>query len=68
MKLLIFQFSIIAQKIIQAEKTVNVLADSFLTGTDYEEICWDIVENIISQLDFEDCVIYKLEEKRPPTH
>jgi PAS domain S-box-containing protein len=51
------------QKIIQAEKTVNVLADSFLTGTDYEEICWDIVENVISQLDFEDCVIYKLEEK-----
>jgi len=51
------------QKIIQAEKTVNVLADSFLTGTEYEEICWDIVENIISQLDFEDCVIYKLEEK-----
>ena len=51
------------QKIIQAEKTINVLADSFLTGTDYEEICWDIVENIISQLDFEDCVIYKLEDK-----
>jgi PAS domain S-box-containing protein len=51
------------QKIIQAEKTVNVLADSFLTGTEYEEICWDIVENVISQLDFEDCVIYKLEEK-----
>ena len=51
------------QHIIQAEKTVNLLADSFLTGTDYEEICWDIVENIISQLDFEDCVIYKLEDK-----
>lgn len=51
------------QKIIQAEKTVNVLADSFLAGTDFEEICWDIVENIISQLDFEDCVIYKLEDK-----
>lgn len=51
------------QKIIQAEKTINVLADSFLTGTDFEEICWDIVENIISQLDFEDCVIYKLEDK-----
>lgn len=51
------------QKIIQAEKTVNVLADSFLAGTDFEEICWDIVENVISQLDFEDCVIYKLEEK-----
>lgn len=51
------------QHIVQAEKTVNVLADSFLTGTHYEEICWDIVENIISQLDFEDCVIYKLEDK-----
>ena len=51
------------QKIIQAEKTINVLADSFLNGTDYKEICWDIVENVISQLDFEDCVIYKLEEK-----
>ncbi len=49
--------------IIQAEKTINLLADSFLTGTHYEEICWDIVENIISQLDFEDCVIYKLEDK-----
>jgi len=51
------------QHIVQAEKTINLLADSFLTGTDYEEICWDIVENIISQLDFEDCVIYKLEDK-----
>ncbi len=51
------------KKIVQAEKTVNLLADSFLTGTNYSEICWDIVENIISQLDFEDCVIYKLEEK-----
>ena len=51
------------KKVVQAEKTVNLLADSFLTGTDYEEICWDIVENIISQLDFEDSVIYKLEGK-----
>ena len=51
------------KKVIQAEKTVNLLADSFLTGVDYEEICWDIVENVISQLDFEDCVIYKLNEK-----
>jgi PAS domain S-box-containing protein len=51
------------QRILQAEKTVNLLADSFLTGTNYEEICWDIVENIIAQLDFEDCVIYKANGK-----
>ena len=49
------------EKIIQAEKTVNVLAASFLTGTNYQAICEDIVENIVSQLDFEDCIIYKLE-------
>lgn len=48
---------------LQAEKTVNLLADSFLTGSNYEEICWSIVENIITQLDFADCVIYKLENK-----
>lgn len=51
------------QKIIQAEKTVNLLADSFMLGTDYESICWDIVENVISQLDFEDCVIYQVQGK-----
>lgn len=50
------------QKIIQAEKTVNLLAKTFMNGTNYEDICWEIVENIISQLDFEDCVIYKLEK------
>ncbi len=51
------------QRILQAEKTVNLLADSFLTGNNYEDICWDIVENIITQLDFEDCVIYKADGK-----
>jgi PAS domain S-box-containing protein len=51
------------QHILQAEKTVNLLADSFLTGNNYEDICWDIVENIITQLDFEDCVIYKADGK-----
>jgi PAS domain S-box-containing protein len=47
------------EKIIQAEKTVNLLAESFLKGSDYQAICWDIVENVIAQLDFQDCVIYK---------
>lgn len=51
------------QKIVQAEKTVNLLADSFMLGTDYESVCWDIVENVISQLDFEDCVIYQVQGK-----
>lgn len=49
--------------ILQAEKTVNLLADAFLVGTNYIDICWNIVENIIAQLDFDDCVIYKLENK-----
>ena len=48
------------QKVVQAEKTVNLLADSFMLGADYESICWDIVENVISQLDFEDCVVYQV--------
>jgi PAS domain S-box-containing protein len=51
------------QKVVQAEKTVNLLADSFMLGADYESICWDIVENVISQLDFEDCVVYQVQGK-----
>jgi PAS domain S-box-containing protein len=47
------------EKIIQAEKTVNLLAESFLNGSDYQTICWDIVENVIAQLDFQDCIIYR---------
>jgi PAS domain S-box-containing protein len=47
------------EKIVQAEKSVNLLAESFLNGSDYRNICWDIVENVINQLDFQDCVIYQ---------
>ena len=51
------------QRILQAEKTVNLLADAFLTGTNYEDICRNIVENILAQLGFEHCAIHKLENK-----
>lgn len=49
--------------ILKAEKTVNLLADFFLSGSNYEDICWNIVENIVLQLDFADCVIFKNEGK-----
>lgn len=52
------------KKNIQAEKTVNQMAETFMSGNEAIEISWEIVENIISHLDFEDCSIFQLKSNQ----
>jgi ligand-binding sensor domain-containing protein/putative methionine-R-sulfoxide reductase with GAF domain len=47
----------------QLEKTIDYFANSVYGENSVNEICWDIARNCISQLQFEDCVVYLLDEK-----
>jgi ligand-binding sensor domain-containing protein/putative methionine-R-sulfoxide reductase with GAF domain len=47
----------------QLERTIDYFANSVYGENSVNEICWDIARNCISQLQFEDCVVYLLDEK-----
>lgn len=47
----------------QFEKTIDYFANSVYGENSVNEICWDIARNCISQMQFEDCVVYLLDEK-----
>ncbi len=49
-------------------KAVNELAISLLGKTTLEEIAWEIAQNTIDKLGFEDCVVYVLEEETQLLH
>ena len=53
-----------AQKKKNIEKTIDYFANSVYGENSVTEICWDIARNCISQLQFEDCVVYLLNEER----
>lgn len=40
------------------EKSIDYFANSIYGNNSVTEICWDIARNCISQLSFEDCVVY----------
>ncbi|MES2777646.1 MAG: histidine kinase [Bacteroidota bacterium] len=46
------------------DKTIDYFANSVYGQNSVNEICWDIARNCISQLHFEDCVVYLLDEER----
>ncbi len=46
------------------ERTIDYFANSVYGENSVNEICWDIARNCISQLQFEDCVVYLLDEER----
>lgn len=46
------------------EKTIDYFANSVYGQNSVTEICWDIARNCISQLHFEDCVVYLLDEAK----
>ncbi|MCR9249591.1 MAG: tetratricopeptide repeat protein [bacterium] len=48
----------------KADDIINYFATSLYGKNSVDEILWDVVNNCISQLDFEDCVIYLLDEER----
>jgi len=43
------------------DKTIDYFANSVYGENSVNEICWDIARNCISQLNFEDCVVYLME-------
>jgi len=46
------------------DKTIDYFANSVYGENSVNEICWDIARNCISQLQFEDCVVYLYDEKK----
>jgi putative methionine-R-sulfoxide reductase with GAF domain/streptogramin lyase len=46
------------------EETIDYFANSVYGENSVTEICWDIARNCISQLHFEDCVVYLLDKER----
>jgi ligand-binding sensor domain-containing protein/putative methionine-R-sulfoxide reductase with GAF domain len=46
------------------EETIDYFANSVYGENSVSEICWDIARNCISQLHFEDCVVYLLDKDR----
>ncbi len=51
------------QQNLEMEKVISFFATSIGKKSSTEEILWDVAKNCISKLDFEDCVIYLLDEK-----
>jgi ligand-binding sensor domain-containing protein/putative methionine-R-sulfoxide reductase with GAF domain len=46
------------------EKTIDYFANSVYGQNSVTEICWDIARNCISQLHFEDCVVYLVDDEK----
>jgi ligand-binding sensor domain-containing protein/putative methionine-R-sulfoxide reductase with GAF domain len=46
------------------DETIDYFANSVYGENSVGEICWDIARNCISQLHFEDCVVYLLDKER----
>lgn len=49
---------------IKEEKMLNYFATSLYNQNTIEDVFWDIAKNCVSQLHFEDCVIYEFDEQR----
>jgi putative methionine-R-sulfoxide reductase with GAF domain len=46
------------------DKTIDYFANSVYGENSVNEICWDIARNCISQLRFEDCVVYLMDNEK----
>ena len=44
--------------LLEREQINNFFSTSLLLKYDVDEILWDVTKNLISKLDFEDCLIY----------
>lgn len=49
---------------LEIEQAINYLATSLHEKSNVEAILWDVAKNCIGRLQFEDCVIYLVEEER----
>ena len=50
---------------LQIEKTINYFSQSIFDFSTIEELLWGVVNNCISYLEFEDCVIYVKDDQNP---
>ncbi|HUR30993.1 MAG TPA: histidine kinase, partial [Saprospiraceae bacterium] len=48
----------------KSDQIIDYFANSVYSENSVNEICWDIARNCISQLGFEDCVVYILDKDR----
>ena len=48
----------------QIDKTIDYFANSVYGENSVNEICWDIARNCISQLHFEDCMVYLMDHEK----
>ncbi|MBC7937942.1 MAG: histidine kinase [Rhizobacter sp.] len=48
----------------KADATIDYFANSVYGENSTNEICWDIARNCISQLQFEDCVVYLMDDEK----
>ncbi|MBO9571217.1 MAG: GAF domain-containing protein, partial [Chitinophagaceae bacterium] len=55
---------VVLRRRIKAERMLTYFATSLYGRNAVEDIFWDIAKNCISQLKFEDCVIYQYDKKR----
>ena len=44
--------------------TIILLAESIEQALSIDELCWSLTKNCISQLNFENCIVYLLDEKK----
>jgi two-component system LytT family sensor kinase len=49
---------------IEIEKAINYFTASLIDHNTIEEVLWDVTRNCIGRLNFEDCVIYTMDDKR----
>jgi putative methionine-R-sulfoxide reductase with GAF domain/ligand-binding sensor domain-containing protein len=49
---------------LEIEQIINHFATSMNSINSIDDVLWDVVKNCISKLNFEDCVIYLMDEKR----
>jgi two-component system LytT family sensor kinase len=49
---------------LETERAINFFAISLIDQTTVEEVLWDVAKNCIARLNFVDCVVYLLDEKR----
>lgn len=49
---------------LETEQVINYFASSMYEYQTADDILWDVARNCISRLQFEDCVVYLLDEKR----
>jgi two-component system, LytTR family, sensor kinase len=49
---------------LKTEQVINYFATSLVVKSSLDDLLWDVAQNCISKLGFEDCVIYLIDEKR----